>query len=329
LARAHRRRATAPASRRRRWQAERSAVQNAAVFRPHGSSDRPPHEVIAMSCRPAALLALPLLAVLLVSPGCAQLQEMLGRPTASIDGASLKGLDTKGVEVVFDVAVNNPYAVALPMFGLDYDLGHAGTSLARGTFDADGSIPAHGTRTLPVPVRLDFASLFALAGDIKPGSVVDYVADVGLSVDAPGIGNMRLPMKHEGSFPVPTVPEISLNSVHWDKLSLTEAAAVLDIGIRNTNAFAVDLSHLAYDLKLGGTPVASSGVDQALSLAGGAPGNLKLKLSLKPADLGMAAFNMLTGSSANYELGGRMTLGTQFGPLDLPYNRQGKVPFSK
>ena len=120
-----------------------------------------------MSCRPAALLALPLLAVLLVSPGCAQLQEMLGRPTASIDGASLKGLDTKGVEVVFDVAVNNPYAVALPMFGLDYDLGHGGTSLARGTFDADGSIPAHGTRTLPVPVRLDFASLFALAGDVR------------------------------------------------------------------------------------------------------------------------------------------------------------------
>ncbi len=282
-----------------------------------------------MRCHLVVALALPLLALPLLATGCAQLQNMLGRPSASVDKVSLKDLDLAGVDMLFDVSVTNPYAVALPMFGLDYDIRHADTSVLRGNLDADGMIPAHGTRTVPVPVRLDFASLLALANDITPGSVVEYVADIGITVDAPGFGNMRLPMEHSGSFPVPAVPEVALNSVHWDKLSLTEAAAVLDIGIRNTNAFAVDLSHLAYDLKLGGTSVASTGVDQALSLAAGAPGALKLKLSLKPADLGMAAFNMLTGSSSTYELGGRMTLGTAFGPLDLPFSRQGNVPFSR
>ncbi len=281
-----------------------------------------------MPLRPV-LPALTALLALGLGPGCAQLQQVFGAPRASVAGVSLRGLDLQGLELVLDVDVSNPYAIDLPLLGLDYEIARGAGSLLKGAADVSGSIPAGGSRTLPVSLRLEFASLLALAGDIRPGAVVDYVADIGVSVNAPGLGPLRLPLRHEGRFPVPTVPEVTLESLRWTELALDQASAEIDIGLRNTNSFGVDLTQFGYELRIGGLHVASSSLQQALTLASGDTGKLSLQLSLRPADLGFAAFKMLAGSDASYQLDGRMSLQSPFGPLDLPYQRAGKIAFGR
>ena len=54
--------------------------------------------------------------------------------------------------------------------------------------------------------------LKALKG-IRPGSKIPYKADLGLSVDAPVLGLIRLPLEKEGEIILPTVSDVNVKSI--------------------------------------------------------------------------------------------------------------------
>jgi hypothetical protein len=87
------------------------------------------------------------------------------------------------------------------------------------------------------------------------------------------------------------------------------------------------MSKLAYGLKLSDTPIIETSLAKAARFEKGGSGTLEIPISLKPSNLGLAAFNMLTGKGASYSLGGTMGVATPFGPLDLPFKREGKTTF--
>ena len=272
-----------------------------------------------------------LVALLIAFSGCASVKEAfdgMDKPTARVVGVNLAGLDAQSVTLDFDVEVLNPYSVALPVLGLDYQLASAGSQFLSGESNQGGSIPANGRKVLPVSAKVSFLETLNLVQGLRPGAVVPYDADLGIRVDAPAIGPMRLPVSRQGEFPIPTVPKVSINDFKWESLGLSGATALVDLQILNTNDFPIDLSKLAYALSLGDTPIVESSMAQKTSFAKGAARSLPLKFSFKPSSLGLAAFRMLSGSGAPYGLSGDMDLDTPFGPLKMPYSSAGTTQFS-
>lgn len=276
---------------------------------------------------------LPLLLVLLCLPmlgGCQSLKAMLdASPSASVKGVKFADLSPEGMKLLFDVEVINPYEVPLPLTNMGYSLASGAQPFLTGKADVAGTIPAKGSKRLTVPATVNFAQLLSALSGVRPGAVVPYAANLDLSVTPPGTGPLTLPLKHQGELPVPAVPEVQLASVDWKNLSLDEASAVLKVKIKNTNQFAVDLAKLNYAVSLGGTKVAESSVAEPRKFAAGGENTLEIPLSIKPINLGLAAFNMLRGSGANYEMSGLMNLGTPYGQIDMPYNKSGKTTFKK
>lgn len=269
---------------------------------------------------------------LAILPGCQTMQAMLNdmdKPTASIQGVRFADLSLNKADMLFDVKINNPYAVALPLSNLDYGLSTGGNAVISGKAKLTDSIPAKGSRTITLPVNLIFADLLKAAVNVKAGQVLPYEADLRLAVDAPGVGELALPMSKKGEVPVPAVPDIALQSVTYDSLSWTGASATLKIDVTNTNAFDIDLSKMGYDLKLAGQPIVSSVVNNAGSFKPGQSRTLEIPISFSPAKLGTSALGMLKGSGASFELSGDMELGTKYGNLSLPYNQSGKTVFKR
>lgn len=273
--------------------------------------------------------------LLLFTTGCdsAQLMDVLNqidKPTASIAGASLSNLSLDGVTIDFDVDVHNPYAFALPLVGMGYELGSGGKQLVAGEIDSPGAVPARGKRTVSVPVALRFADVMNILGGVKPGSILPYEAALNLRADAPGIGPLTLPLRHSGQAPIPAVPQVTLASVEWSKLSWTEAAATLRVGVINTNQFPLELSQLSYALSLAGTPVANASVSKAVSFkADGDEQVIELPLSISPASAGMALFSALRGDGSSYNLAGGMKARTPFGIMNMPYSSNGQTVFNR
>jgi LEA14-like dessication related protein len=263
--------------------------------------------------------------------GCSSLDKLLGeqRPEASIVGANLSSIDAESATIVFDVEVNNPYGIELPLLGIDFGLNHQGQEFLNGAMSEQGSIPSNGSKTLPITAKIPFASALQILSELKPGAVVPYEALIGLTFDLPSFGEYRLPLRKSGEFPIPAIPDVSIEDFQWEKLGLTGAIANIAFKFGNTNQFPITLNDLAYSFNLAGRPMFKGSVDEKLDLGAGEDGAFNLRLELKPSDLGMAALNMLRGGEANYGFVGDALLSSQFGDIALPIDNRGKTTMKK
>ena len=260
--------------------------------------------------------------------GCETMSNLLkdmDKPSASISGVSFQDISLNDITMLFDVDVRNPYDVPLPLVNVSYGLASKGSKFVEGQADVQGTVPARGKKTIQLPAKISFASLLGAVSGVKMGSVLPYRAEMGLSVDAPAVGRLTLPITKEGELPVPAVPDVSLESVEWKSLTLQNAEAALKLKVVNTNNFPLDLSKLAYSLSLGDTPIAQASLSKAAKFSKGGSGTLEIPISLKPSNLGLAAFNMLTGNNASYSLSGNMDVGTPFGSMNMPFAKNGST----
>ncbi len=274
-------------------------------------------------------VAAAMFATVTAGAGCQSLSDALGgldRPSARIANASVGDLSLDGATLLFEVDVSNPYGVPLPLASMKYGLASGGRQVLDGGSELSGVVPAYGSRTIALPVALRFDDLLAALSGVRPGSLIPYEADVELSVDAPGVGPLALPLSKKGELPIPAVPDVKLVGVDWDELSLSRAAGTVNMQLTNTNEFEFNLSGLSTNLALGGQQVAKTGLAQPMRFAAGQAQEIAIPISFSPSSLGFGLFRALTGDSAAYELNGEMELQTPFGPLRTPFSTSGKTP---
>lgn len=249
------------------------------------------------------------------------------RPTASIVATRLSDLSMDAITLELDVQVTNPYTVSLPLSALSYSLSSNDRTLLSGKGTPSAPIGASSSDIVPLSLRLPFQDLLSVLSGVSPGSVIDWSAALELTVDAPVIGAVTLPLSQKGQLPIPAVPEISLNSVRWDTLNLSEAKATLELAVLNTNSFVIDLDELSFGLDLGGTRVADARAVPGGSLNSDQTATVQIPISFSPLSLGSAALSLFKGQGASYGLDGMLSLGTPFGLLTTPFVRDGTVPF--
>jgi LEA14-like dessication related protein len=245
-------------------------------------------------------------------------------------GVGLQNIGLDSATLRFDVEVKNPYSVPLPLLNLDYALASRGTSFLSGKADLQGTVPARDSKVLPLTAKVVFLDLLKALADVRPGQVVPYAAELGLSVDAPTLGTLRLPMKKEGELPVPAVPDAEVSEIRWDRLDLDEAAGRLRLNLVNRNAFPVDLSELKYTLSLGGVEVGESAIANPVKFdASGGAGQVTIPVSFSPRKAGEGLLRMLLGAEGGYRLRGTLILDTRFGKIQLPLDKTGQTLFRR
>jgi hypothetical protein len=62
---------------------------------------------------------------------------------------------------------------------------------------------------------------------------------VALIADVPILGRITLPLQKEGKIPIPHKPDVDLERVEWEHLSLEETAATLHLSLKNLNHFDI------------------------------------------------------------------------------------------
>lgn len=279
----------------------------------------------------STLFLAPLIAVSLVA-GCKSLQDIAGmtqKPTARVVGSSIRGLSLQNAVLLFDVEVANPYAAPLPLADLSYTLHSNGRKILDGGVQPSGTVPARGTQILQLPVTVGFAPVLAAFKDVKAGSVLPYRVDFRISVDAPGVGKMEIPLSKSGELPIPAIPEVEVTKFEIGKLGLDQTNGTVKLQVRNTNQFPLDLKKLGMSLALGGQDVGSSRLSDAASLQPGETKTLSVPLSFSPRTVGASLFNLLRGKQIAYQVSGSIEANTRFGPISIPYSKIGNAAVSR
>ncbi len=272
------------------------------------------------------------LAAALAVAGCQEVSKILSgleKPTVRVTGARIEDLGVEALTLGLLLEVENPYSVPLPVVGLRYGLSSGGKTFLDGTTDESRVVPAYGKGNVPMTARLPFAGLLSALSGVRPGSVFPYEAAIGLFVDAPGAGRLELPLTHRGELPVPAPPDVALEGVRWDDLSVGRIAGTISLGLRNVNEFPVDLSAVDLGLRLAGVELGRVAAARPLSFAPGGRQTLDLPVSFSPAQAGLSLVRMLSGEAADYALTGGIDAKTPFGALRFPVSGAGRTALTR
>lgn len=158
--------------------------------------------------------------LVLTGAGCSSLPDTLQmrKPTAALTGLKFDDITRQSALLLFDLEVENPYSVALPLTNLDYHLASSDQSLLTGAAELQSTIPAKSTKTVTLPAKIKYLDLVKAFQNVRPGAVVPYQADLGLSVDTPVLGAVRLPIRKNGELTVPEIPNLSDINQWLDKI---------------------------------------------------------------------------------------------------------------
>jgi LEA14-like dessication related protein len=162
-------------------------------------------------------LALMLAAITLLS-GCSALSDMaVPKPDMALKGVQFGDIDLQTATLLFDVDIENPYGVALPLLNMDYALKSRQTPLFNGIADIQTTIPAGERKTVSLPVTLSYSDVvnaFKDLKDVRPGSTIPYEAALSIGVKTPVLGILKIPLQRTGDLKVPTLQD----AANWNTL---------------------------------------------------------------------------------------------------------------
>ncbi|MEJ2622813.1 MAG: LEA type 2 family protein [Candidatus Thiodiazotropha sp.] len=274
-----------------------------------------------------------LLLLVLLFQGCSNLEQaeqlMTGiKPTGEVKGVKLSGLDLKGIDLLFDVEVDNPNPVAISLDGLDYNLKLLDRSFLKGRQAMGMSLAADGKSQVKLPVRMEFEQLLKQYTDLSKRHDVPYQLDLGMGVDVPLLGRLRLPVSYTGRLPVPKLPDIRVKRIDVQRMSLQAVDLMLELEVANPNRFALMLQRLDYQFKLNGIDVGGGKAAQSMSVDKHGKGSIRLPLSLDLQMAGSGLYSALVGGRGlSYQLDGMLDATgdtPMIGDIKIPLEKQGR-----
>lgn len=168
-----------------------------------------------MTRRQYVLLTLTLALMFVFAAGCES--EILGfkKPAARLTGLKFEDVQLDSATLLFDVEVDNHYPVVLPLTNFDYTLSSSAGKFLSGSAKAQTTVPANSKGRVSLPAKINYMEMLKALKGVRPGSKIPYGAELGLSVDTPALGLIRLPLKKEGELVLPTVSGAEIKDI-WN-----------------------------------------------------------------------------------------------------------------
>ncbi|KAE9450512.1 hypothetical protein C3L33_17590, partial [Rhododendron williamsianum] len=246
-----------------------------------------------------------------------------GKPTADVTGIHLPCINLERADVVVDVLVKNPNPIPIPLIDINYLIDSDGRKLVSGLIPDAGTIHAHGSETVKIPLSLIFDDIKNTYDDIKPGSIIPYRLKVDLLVDVPVFGRLTLPLEKTGEIPIPYKPDIDVEKIHFQRFSFEETVALLHLKLENKNDFDLALNALDYEIWLADVSVGCAELSQSTKINKNGISYFEIPITFRPKEFGSALWDMIRGKGTGYSMKGNIDVDTPFGAMKLPISKEG------
>ncbi|KAK4436640.1 Desiccation-related protein PCC27-45 [Sesamum alatum] len=246
-----------------------------------------------------------------------------GKPTADVTGIHIPHINLEKADLLVDVLVKNPNPIPIPLIDINYLIESDGRKLVSGLIPDAGTIQAHGSETVKIPVCLIYDDIKSTYDDIKPGSIIPYKIKVDLIVDVPVFGRLTLPLEKTGEIPIPYKPDIDLEKIHFEKFSFEETIATLHLKLDNKNDFDLGLNALDYEVWLSDVSIGGAELTKSAKIEKNGISYIDIPITFRPKDFGSALWDMIRGRGTGYTMKGHINVDTPFGAMKLPISKEG------
>ncbi|XP_051119411.1 uncharacterized protein LOC127243440 [Andrographis paniculata] len=246
-----------------------------------------------------------------------------GKPTADVTGIHIPHINLEKADLVVDVLVKNPNPIPIPLIDINYLIESDGRKLVSGLIPDAGTIHAHGSETVKIPVCLIYDDIKSTYNDIKPGSIIPYKIKVDLIVDVPVFGRLTLPLEKTGEIPIPYKPDIDIEKIKFEKFSFEETVATVHLKLENKNDFDLGLNDLDYEIWLSDVSIGCADLAKSANIEKNGISYIDIPITFRPKDCGSALWDMIRGRGTGYSMKGNINVDTPFGAMKLPISKEG------
>lgn len=278
------------------------------------------------NCKTAGLFFL-----LLCLGGCSVFQNIgdkIRKPVLSIEDMRITGFNFQQMELVYDIKIENPNAVAVNLNSYDYKLVIADHLLVQGDQPENLEVEASGESIFQLPVVVSFSEAYQSAVNMGEADEVSYAFTGNLTFDLPIMGQTDLPMNKEGTLPSLKPPEISIQMLKLKNINMSKADLNLTLLFNNPNEFGFDINALKYNLLINEDQWAQGKALQDVKIKENDLTQLDIPLSLNISQMGLSAYRILIQSdSLDYRLKGTFNVDTfdLLGETNFDFDRSGTI----
>ncbi len=143
-----------------------------------------------------------LFAVLFLAACAGPASKPLIEPNVQVRDLEITDATLSGIDAIVTLDVGNPNDVRLSARGLSYELFVSGNKLVSGQDDSSISVPAFGSETIELPVRLSYFGLIETLPEVLRTGNAAYTVKGSIKTS---IFSYAIPFTKEGDFKLPFV----------------------------------------------------------------------------------------------------------------------------
>ncbi len=257
------------------------------------------------------------------SVGCASLaKKFFDPPQAGVDRIEIKNVALTGTEFIVHVKIVNPNSVGATLKSFQYVCDIDGERIVEGVRNDKTQVLANDTSFIELPVTVLYSGLRSGIKGALTKKTLPLHFEAKLVLDSP-IGDLKFDIKEDQDIPVPDRPRFDLQKVELGEFSISSATLRLHIKISNNHDFKLDIRKFRYEFSLQDNLISAADVavekvvslDEAMTVV--------LPINVKLLGLKRSVVDMLQSGVFKYSMKFDLDLNTHFGPVTLPYERDG------
>lgn len=279
------------------------------------------------------LLTLVLAGILQFS--CSRVREAVDirKPEANIRSVRISELTFDSANLVFVVAVNNPNNVSIRLNRFDYSLDINGREFMKGDQNQQTTIAANGETSVDIPLTIAYDKLYSTYRSLAGQDSTSYRAEIGMYLDVPVLGDIRVPVSREGYIPLVRAPQVNINSVEVEELRPTGADLRLTVMLDNPNGFELGMRRMNYEFLVSERTWASGTTREEVRISPNQRSTFAIPATINFLSVGQSVLRLLTESEAlSYRFRGNILFQSPhplIGEVTFPFDVTGKTEVKK
>lgn len=229
--------------------------------------------------------------------------------------ASVSDVTFEGAKVNLTFDADNPTDLPVELANVQYALFIDGKQAAQVPTTAGPKLSAKSKSQVTFPVEFKFADVTAALASLFSKETSSYRAEGSFTLPTP-IGPMQIPIKTEGKFELPRLPQVKIKSPKIANLGFTSATIEVPLELSNPNAFALPLNGLDAAVSIAGARIGSMSFGDLGELAPGGSRQVAAPLTFELLKFMGAATALRTGN-ATVALDGSLQSGKIAVPLKI------------
>lgn len=250
--------------------------------------------------------------------GCATLSQLASKafksPTVDFSRASVSDVSLSGATVDLAWLVENPNPIGIDIAKLDYLFKVEDKQVAAGAPKAGVTVAANKRGELAFPAEVKFADLASVITTFLQKDNASYAASGNVGFQTP-LGILSFPLQHQGTFPVPKLPDVTFEAPSISKMDLTGATLEIPLIVNNKNGFPLPIDALVGGLNIAGAKVGQLNAG-SMSLDAKATKRISLPIRVNFANA-LSAANAIRQGKATFAFDGQLKSGAVAVPLDF------------